>query len=225
MRRSIVKTDDWAIIWDSLSELTDASFDHSQPFRHGWSRRRARDRLTTGHLSVVVKLGRRVRHWELLAGWPRDGEDNLSIIRGSIRQLGHAAPLEHQRKQARHPLLSQRNGSTHKYVELFRGDIAPEGWLRYHSQPHGQSSYHRRSRPRNLGYPCSQGPDEIWLLNREKSWKIDFLISKKSDGAGVWAQVARATIWSTNHYTTPSLFDGLLHVFSYKEVLITKLKH
>ena len=33
---------------------------------------------------------------------------------------------------------------------------------------------------------------------------------KKSDGAGVWAQVARATIWSTNHYTTPSLFEGIL---------------
>ena len=32
---------------------------------------------------------------------------------------------------------------------------------------------------------------------------------KKSDGAGVWAQVARATIWSTNHYTTPSLFEGI----------------
>ena len=50
-------------------------------------------------------------------------------------------------------------------------------------------------------------------------------VTKKSDGAGVWAQVARATIWSTNHYTTPSLFDGLLQEFSYKEVLITKLKH
>ena len=59
----------------------------------------------------------------------------------------------------------------------------------------------------------------------EKKLRPIFLISKKSDGAGVWAQVARATIWSTNHYTTPSLFDGLLHVFSYKEVLITKLKH
>ena len=168
MRRSIVKTDNWVIIWDSLSELTDASFDHSQPFRHGWSRRRARDRLTTGHLSVVVKLGRRVRHWELLAGWPRDGEDNLSIIRGSIRQLGHAAPLEHQRKQARHPLLSQRNGSTHKYVELFRGDIAPQSWILYHAKPHGQSPNHRRSRPCDLGHSRSQSANEIRLLKRKK---------------------------------------------------------
>ena len=32
---------------------------------------------------------------------------------------------------------------------------------------------------------------------------------KKSDGAGVWAQVSRATIWGTNHYTTPSLFEGI----------------
>ena len=30
-------------------------------------------------------------------------------------------------------------------------------------------------------------------------------IAKKDDGTGVRAQVSRATIWGTNHYTTPSI--------------------
>ena len=155
MRRSIVETNVLVIIWDSLSECIDASFDHSQPLRHGRPRRRTRDHVTTGHLSDVIELSRGVRHRELPAWRPWDGKDHPSIVRGSIRELGHAAPPEHQRKQARHPMLSQRNSSTYKYVELFRGDIAPESRLLYHAQPHGQSSSHWRSRPCRLGCPRS----------------------------------------------------------------------
>ena len=50
----------------------------------------------------------------------------------------------------------------------------------------------------------------IDIVANHMQFKYEFDQSeKKSDGAGVWAQVSRATIWGTNHYTTPSLFEGL----------------
>ena len=179
MCRSLIKTNDRIIIWDSLPEYINASPDHSQPFWYGRACRWARDYVTTSHLSLIAELGWRVWYWELLAWWTWDGEDCTSFIGGSICELGNAAPPKHQRKQAWHPSLSKRNCHAYKYAELFRGDIAPESRLLYYVKPHGQSSSHQRARPCDLGHPSCQSTDEIWLLKGEKIEKEEFLISKK----------------------------------------------